>query len=80
MSSRTHLPYSLKNQRIEGWVIIEWVKTYTGRISPPRVIQSSHHKFQQAAIDFIASSKWKPSQISGKTVNSRVRQKITFSL
>ncbi|MBT7865382.1 MAG: hypothetical protein HN763_03350 [Opitutales bacterium] len=61
-------------------MIIEWVITYTGRVSHPRVIQSSHHEFQQAAIDSIASSKSKPSEISGKTVNSRVRQKITFSL
>ena len=33
-------PYSLKNQRIEGWVIIEWVITHTGHVLQPRVVQS----------------------------------------
>jgi len=73
-------PYSLKQQKIEGWVIIEWIITDAGRVTRPRVIQSSHREFQQPAIDSISSSKWKPGEISGKAVNSRVRQKITFSL
>lgn len=73
-------PYSLKQQKIEGWVIIEWIITDTGRVTQPRVIQSSHREFQQPAIDSISSSKWKAGEISGKAVNSRVRQKITYSL
>lgn len=73
-------PYSLKQQKIEGWVIIEWIISETGRVMRSRVIQSSHREFQQPALDSISSSKWKPGEISGKAVNSRVRQKITFSL
>jgi|TARA_B110000037_G_scaffold204015_1_gene247600 protein TonB len=72
--------YSLKLQKVEGWVIIEWIITDAGRVTHPRVIQSLHREFQQPAIDSISSSKWKPGEISGKAGNSRVRQKITFSL
>ncbi|MGY8845704.1 MAG: TonB family protein [Gammaproteobacteria bacterium] len=65
---------------MEGWVIIEWIISETGRVMRSRVIQSSHREFQQPALDSISSSKWKPGEISGKAANSRVRQNITFSL
>ncbi len=73
-------PYHLKNQGIEGWVLIEWVITDRGRVSQIKAIQYSHREFVGPAIDSISKSKWSPGEISSKPVNSRVRQKITFNL
>ncbi len=73
-------PYHLKNQRIEGWVLLEWVITERGRVTKVRAVQYSHREFVGPAIDSISKSKWEPGEISGKPVNARVRQKITFNL
>lgn len=72
-------PYSLKNQKIGGWVILEWVINTRGNVEKIRVIDSSHREFQQAAIDSILKSKWEPGEIESKPVNVRVRQRINFS-
>jgi periplasmic protein TonB len=44
-------PYTLKQRRIEGWVIREWIITDNGRVAQPRVSQSSHQEFRQPTID-----------------------------
>ncbi len=73
-------PYELKNQKIEGWVLLEWIITDKGRAIRPRVISFSHRGFQQATIDSILKSKRSPGEISNKPVYSRVRQNFTFNL
>ena len=73
-------PYYLKQQRIEGWVVLEWVITDKGRVTRIRVHSSSHSEFQRAAIESVMNSKWQPGEINGKAVNSRVRQRIEFNL
>lgn len=73
-------PYDLKSQRIEGWVVLEWVITDKGRVTRIRVHSSSHSEFQRAAIESIMNSKWQPGEINGEAVNSRVRQRIEFNL
>jgi len=73
-------PYNLKNQRIEGWVILEWIITSSGRVTQVKAIQYSHREFVQPAIDSISKSKWEPGEVSKEPVNTRVRQKISFNL
>ncbi len=73
-------PYDLKNRRIEGWVLLEWVITDRGRVTSVRAIQYSHREFVQPSIDSISKSKWEPGEISSKAVNTRVRQKFTYNL
>lgn len=73
-------PYNLKNQRIEGWVILEWIITTSGRVTQVKAVEYSHREFVQPAIDSISKSKWEPGEISNKPVNTRVRQKISFNL
>lgn len=73
-------PYSLKNRRIEGWVLLEWIITEEGRVTSIKAVQYSNREFVQPAIDSISKSKWEPGEISSKRVNTKVRQKITFNL
>jgi len=71
-------PYDLRNRRVEGWVLLEWVITDRGRVTSIRAIQYSHREFVQPSIDSISKSKWEPGEISSRAVNTRVRQKITY--
>jgi len=75
-----HIPLHAQAAENRSWVVLEWIITDKGRVTNPRVIKSSHREFQQPTIESILSSKWKPGEIGGQAVNSRVRQKITFSL
>jgi len=73
-------PYDLKNRRIEGWVLLEWVITDRGRVTSIRAIEYSHRDFVQPSIDSISKLKWEPGEISNKAVYTKVRQKITYNL
>lgn len=35
-------PYELKQAKIKGWILIEWIITESGSVRGARVIQSSH--------------------------------------
>ena len=72
-------PYELKQAKIKGWVLLEWIITESGSVKGAKVIQSSHDAFNRPAIDSVLKSKWMPGEISGKAVPTRVRQKIMFN-
>ncbi len=72
-------PYTEKQAKIAGWVVLEWIITERGGVTNVRVVKSSHRAFEQPAIDSILKSKWEPGEVANKPVNTRVRQKITFN-
>ena len=72
-------PYSEKQAKIAGWVVLEWIITERGSVSNVRVVKSSHRAFEQPAIDSILKSKWEPGEVGNRRVNTRVQQKITFN-
>ncbi|EDY80558.1 TonB family C-terminal domain protein [Verrucomicrobiia bacterium DG1235] len=69
-------PYSMKG--IDGEVTVEFIIEATGRVKRPRVIKSSHHQFEQAAINAVLKSKWQPGQKNGENVRTLVRLPINF--
>jgi len=77
---RPQYPYSLRQQELEGWAIIEWVVDERGNVRSVKVVSCSHSEFGEAAKTAISRSKWKAGEVGGETVSSRVRQKISFTL
>lgn len=72
-------PYELRQSKVKGWVLIEWVISDDGSVRTTKVIESSNHAFHRPAIDSVLKSKWAPGEIAGKAVSTRVRQRITFN-
>lgn len=73
-------PYQMKVTKMQGSVMVEFVIERDGNVSRPRVFESSHRDFEQAAISAILKSKWQPGQKNGEAVRSRVRLPVNFQL
>lgn len=71
-------PYNLQKQKIKGRAVVEFVLDAKGRPQRVRVVSSTHHEFDQPAIDCITRSIWDPARKDGKAVNVRVRQPVEF--
>ena len=75
-------PPSAAQQRIEGWVILEFTVTQSGGIKNPKVVDFYPSDiFNQAALQAIRKWKYKPRIVKGKKISSRgVQIKLTFQL
>ena len=61
---------------------LEFVVDTLGRVEPQsvRVVRSSHAEFENAAIDVIVESVYRPGRIRGRAVRVLVQQEIGFRL
>jgi protein TonB len=75
-------PPAAAQQRIEGWVVLEFTVTYMGTIKDPKVVEFFPSDiFNQSALQAISKWKYKPRIIKGKKITSRgVQVKISFEL
>ena len=75
-------PPGLRAAAVEGYVVVEFVVDTTGVAEPSsiRVLESSHSGFEQAAIDAIRGSRFRPGRMRGFAVRVLVQQRIGFSL
>lgn len=74
-------PSSARLQRIEGYVLVEFVVSDQGRTRDLRVIESEPASlFDAAALQAVRRWRFEPGQFRGKPVNTRVRQRIVFEL
>lgn len=75
-------PPSAAQQRIEGWVIIEFTISTMGSVKDARVLSAQPNNiFNRAALQAIRKWKYKPKIEEGKRVERRgIEVKLTFEL
>lgn len=74
-------PQSAQARGIEGFVIIEVVISERGLVTEARVISAEPQGlFDQVAIEAIKKWTFEPGLENGKTVISRIKQKVNFEL
>lgn len=81
---RSHVPpdYPLEMRRngTRGSVAVEFVVDKQGAVLAVQVISSSHAAFEAPAVAAVQRWRFRPGKMSGRTVNTRVRQLINFNL
>lgn len=74
-------PQEAIEQNIQGRVYLSFVVDAKGRIRDVEVDRGVHPSLDDAAVDVIeAMPKWKPGEMNGKKVATRVRVPINFTL
>ncbi|MDP0501625.1 MAG: energy transducer TonB [Verrucomicrobiota bacterium JB022] len=73
-------PLELKNQRVEGEVIVRFVVKADGSVGEIRVEKSDHPLFEEAVVRALRRLRFEPGQKDGKAVNVWVRQPFPFNL
>lgn len=74
-------PQSARARGIEGYVILEMSISDRGLILEIKVLQSKPEGvFDQVAIDAVKKWSFSPAIVDGKTVTSRIKQKVNFEL
>lgn len=68
-------------RELEGYVIVEFTVTGTGRVRDVKVVESTHPVFDKAAIDAALKFKYRPRVIDGRSVDVHgVRNLLRFVL
>ncbi len=73
-------PPTLKRQKIEGQVIIEFIIDVNGNVIAPVVKDSSHREFERPALDAIRRWKFTPGKNEGQVVKVRARLPMSFTI
>lgn len=74
-------PQSAQARGIEGFVVLEIVISERGMVTEARVVTAQPQGlFDQVAIDAIRKWTFEPGLENGKTVISRIKQKVNFEL
>lgn len=73
-------PADLKADRIKGHVDIIFIVDAEGAVMDPKVEESTHSGFDEAALEAVRKWKFKPGFFDNKAVNSRVRLPMDFVL
>lgn len=75
-------PRRAQSRGIEGYVILEFTVTKSGRVSDPRVVEAEPPSiFNNAAIEAVKKFKYKPRIVNGEPIEvPGVMHRITFQL
>jgi len=75
-------PKQAQAQGLEGYVVVEYAVSATGKVTSPRVMEAQPlHIFDQAALAAVAGWKYRPQVKQGVFIETpRVRSKLTFKL
>lgn len=75
-------PQRAARQKLEGYVLVEYTVTRSGRVRDVRVLEAKPaHVFNRAAIEAARKFKYKPKKFDGELVEvPGVRNKFTFRL
>lgn len=78
----TRYPDELWRARVQGTVIVEARIDSTGRVEAGslRIVESPDPRFDQAAKDYVAKSRYRPGRAGGKRVAMVVRVPVLFDL
>lgn len=74
-------PAKLRQQGVEGYVVVGALVTPSGSVDRVSVVESSPPgAFDQYALDFVRGWRFQPAQYKGEAVQIWVEQKVTFKL
>lgn len=75
-------PRYAQSRGLEGYVIIEFIVTESGKVISPQIIEANPEGvFDNAALRAVKNYKYKPKMVDGSSVDvTGVRQKFTFKL
>ena len=73
-------PYAMSRAGLDGAVTVEFIIDRQGNVQNPYVVSSNNAWFERPAIDAIWGWKFKPGEMNGRPVNTRVTQRIEFNL
>ena len=78
--SRDWYPAALRKERPQGFAVLEYVITSTGRADPCRIraIDGSHLEFVDAAVHAVTDMEFEPGRYRGRPVAVIVRQRFSF--
>ena len=78
----TQYPDELRQQRIEGTVIVEAKIDTSGRVDTTsiKIVQSPDARFDQAAKNFVARSRYRAGKTDGRRVPMYVHVPVLFNL
>ena len=73
-------PFELKRAGIDGRVRVGFIVDSQGNVILPYIVSSTNRGFERAAIEALQKWKFRPGMKSGRKVNTRVEQPITFNV
>jgi protein TonB len=73
-------PTEAKSHGLTGKVTVEFVVDEGGRVLAPRIVESTDHIFNEAAIRAVAKWRFEPGRASGRIVRFRMMVPIVFNL
>ena len=73
-------PWELKREGIEAQVRVGFIVDSNGNVVLPYIVSSSHSGFERAALDAVVKWKFRPGIKTGRKVNTRVEQPMTFKV
>jgi periplasmic protein TonB len=71
-------PASLRRQRLEGDVVLEFVVNQQGRVQDIQVLSATHEAFAAPALDAIRGMRFSPGTLDGRAVPVRLRVSVPF--
>ncbi|HEY8993557.1 MAG TPA: TonB family protein [Lacunisphaera sp.] len=71
-------PAELRAAGIGGSVVVSFVIDATGKVQSAQAVQSTHHAFEEAAVEAIKEWQFDPGLKGGRQVNTRVSQLLQF--
>jgi len=81
-SAKPRYPETLRQNRIDGRVLVQFTVDTTGRVDMPsiRVMQSTHDLFTQAVRSALASFRFRPAEVNGKRVTALAEMPFEFQI
>lgn len=73
-------PHNMAMAGLVGEVTLEFIINSQGRVIEPMVVKSNNPAFERAALDAVVKWKFKPAELDGRAVATRVLQRIEFAL
>lgn len=74
-------PAKLRNQGVEGYVVVGALVTATGSVGRVSVVESQPAGvFDDVAMNFVRGWQFQPARYKGETVQTWVEQRVTFKL
>ena len=77
---KPNYPISMKQQGIQGTVVVEAIIDSHGNVDNPVIYSSPNPDFNDPALQAVSKWKFRPGRKDGRAVNTRVRIPIVFSL
>lgn len=81
VAKKLKYPPKCKKEKIEGFVIVQFVVEKNGKISNVKAIKSPHPELAKAAVRTVEKMpKWTPGKVGGRAVRSKLNLPVRFRL